>query len=67
MKEIIYSPADIAAAHRIARRMFEGRPDLVEGRHVIACAEALKIGMKDMRVIWDEPDGDKKTLEGATK
>ena len=59
---IFVPQADIDAAKRIAERMFPEVPDTLDAQHVIA--SAARIGMETLRVLWDEPDGDKKTLEG---
>lgn len=55
--------ADLDAARRIAEKMFPETPGAVDGRHAIALA--ARIGMKELRVMWNEPDG-KKTSEGMT-
>ena len=60
---IFITQADIDAADRIARAMFPETPGAVEATHAIAMA--ARIGMKEMRVIW-EPDG-KKNFGGSGK
>ena len=49
---IYVSQSDIEAAHRIAKRMFPDKPDLLADRHVIASAAAL--GMPKLRVVWHD-------------
>ena len=63
MVSISVSHATIAAAERIAKRMFPGFPNAVDADDVIA--RAAHMGMAAMREIWMDADDQANAKEGA--
>ena len=60
---IYVSHADIAAAHRIARRMFPAEVNLLEAQNVVAAA--AKMGMDSLRVIWNDAEDQQNAYANA--
>ena len=51
---IYMPPADIEAAHRIAKKMFPADVNTLDAQHVIAAA--ARMGMHSLRVIWHDAE-----------
>ena len=60
---IYMPPADIAAAHRIAKKMFPADVNPLDAQHVIAAA--ARMGMDSLRVIWHDAEDQQNAYANA--
>ena len=60
---IYMPPADIEAAHRIAKKMFPADVNPLDAQHVIAAA--AQIGMDSLRVIWADAEDQQNAYANA--
>ena len=60
---IYMPPADIEAAHRIAKKMFPADVNTLDAQHVIAAA--ARMGMDSLRVIWHDAEDQQNAYANA--